>query len=187
MTNLTPELSQEGLKYNLRYDPLTGDLTSELTQEILKYHLNYDPLTGVFTWLRPLAYIVKPGDIAGNVNLRGYRRISVLNKPYLEHRLAFLYMTGHWPAHNIDHINGVFADNRWCNLREATQQQNLRNRKCRGQSGIKNVYKEHNVWQVRFTINKVIVSYGSYKTIEEAEQRALQVRARLHGDFCNNK
>lgn len=160
--------------------------TKQLTQETLKHCLTYDPSTGEFTWVNPIARGVKPGEVAGNTNARGYRRVSVYGKSYLAHRLAFLYMTGDWPADKVDHINGCFSDNRWNNLRDATQQQNLRNTRCHGVSGIKNVYKDHNRWNVKFSVDKKSTSYGSYKTREEAEERALAVRESLHGDFCNN-
>lgn len=37
-------------------------------------------------------------------------------------------MTGEWPKDQIDHINRIKDDDRWENLREATQSQNSYNR-----------------------------------------------------------
>lgn len=50
-------------------------------------------------------------------------------------------MTGKFPSKQIDHINGVRDDNRWCNLREVDEQGNARNQKMRsdntsGQTGV---------------------------------------------------
>jgi hypothetical protein len=60
---------------------------------------------------------------------------------YREHRLAWLYMTGEWPTHEIDHINGDRVDNRFCNLREATASENRWNSRKRvnNTSGYKGV------------------------------------------------
>lgn len=57
------------------------------------------------------------------------------------HRLAWFYVHGRWPTADIDHINGNRDDNRLCNLREATRQQNIQNSKRRSdnRSGIKGV------------------------------------------------
>ncbi len=68
-----------------------NQMAQELAQSRLKELLHCDPETGVFTWNVPVARMAKPGGVAGNTNARGYRRISLLNKSYLAHRLAFLY------------------------------------------------------------------------------------------------
>ena len=46
---------------------------------------------------------------------------------YVAHRLAWLYMTGEWPRHEIDQINLDRSDNRFCNLRPANRSQNSAN------------------------------------------------------------
>jgi hypothetical protein len=38
-------------------------------------------------------------------------------KHYPAHRVAYLYMTGEWPAQWVGHINRDQTDNRWANLR----------------------------------------------------------------------
>lgn len=89
-----------------------------LTQERLKELLTYEPATGVFRWRERRGNqgggCVAPGDEAGSVYKNGYRMIGVGGRRYGAHRLAFLYMTGAFPPAEVDHINGVPADNRWC-------------------------------------------------------------------------
>ena len=36
--------------------------------------------------------------------------------------------TGEWPLYEIDHINRIKTDNRWCNLRDVTCTVNLQNK-----------------------------------------------------------
>lgn len=97
-----------------------------LTQEELKQKLIYDPETGIFTWIpRPRSF--RRNYVAGGQMLNGYITIGV-GKPYLAHRLAFLYMTGQFPTNQVDHINRIRNDNRWCNLRDATSSENSFNK-----------------------------------------------------------
>jgi hypothetical protein len=99
----------------------------ELTQTLLKLHLHYDSETGVFTRLISTNGGVCIGDIAGTVHPTKYRFIQVAKNMYAAHRLAFLYMTGEFPPHDVDHINGARNDNRWANLRAVTRYENTQN------------------------------------------------------------
>jgi len=91
--------------------------------------LFYDPNTGVFTW-RLNRGGRKAGSVAGRGgHQRGYRLIGVDGKTYLEHRLAWLYVTGEWPQDEVDHIDGKTDNNRIANLRQASRVQNSQNSK----------------------------------------------------------
>lgn len=98
-----------------------------LTQERLKELLAYDPESGWFTW-RVNNSVAKPGERAGGMHGLGYRMIGLEYKKYLEHSLAYFYMTGEWPTLQIDHLNRNKTDNRWANLRHGTRSENGHNK-----------------------------------------------------------
>lgn len=105
----------------------------------LRELLSYDPDTGVFIWkARPEHLFPRQrdwktwnsrfaGTVAGNVNVHGYRAIMVFRKLHYAHRIAWVMHTGAWPENQIDHINQQRDDNRICNLREVTNQENMKN------------------------------------------------------------
>jgi hypothetical protein len=103
--------------------------TSDLTAAHLRSILHYDAASGRFTWLRA-APGRRAGSAAGCVNKRlGYRVIRIVQTLFYEHRLAWLYTHGEWPAFEIDHINGDRSDNRLSNLRSVTRRVNQQNQR----------------------------------------------------------
>jgi hypothetical protein len=124
-----------------------------ITHKELAERVSYDPDTGILRWKVKPAQRVKIGDAIGTKNSKGYLTSWQQGKAYQTHRLIWLLMKGEWPKGQIDHINGNKADNRWCNLREATQAQNLMNRLRlgRGTSRAAGVYwsKRENKWKAQ--------------------------------------
>lgn len=103
-------------------------MRAELTLDFLRSILHYEPETGRFTWLVSRMWRIKAGDVAGHVlATNGYRRINIRGKVYFAHRLAFFYMTGKWPAGDVDHKLGHRDDNRWSQIRPATRAENMMN------------------------------------------------------------
>ena len=117
-----------------------------LTLDQVSAFLCYDPDTGEFTRIAHSKSSSgrrsgksKLGAITRKPNAGGYLAISVNNKSYYAHRLAWLFGHAQWPSGAIDHINGDKLDNRLCNLRiceAATNQQNIRAAKSGNMTGL---------------------------------------------------
>lgn len=154
-----------------------------LTQSRLKELLHYCPVTGVFTWI-VARQRARCGDAAGRINHDGYRQIGIDGKRYSTHRLAWLYMTGEWPERQIDHRNGVRDDNRWSNLREATNAENGQNRGVRSNStsGFMGVTwsKKLGMWQAQIGIAGRVKYLGYFTTQEDAHAAYLAAKAKHH-------
>ena len=155
---------------------------SELTVQILKSRLRYDAEGGEFYWLTPQRLEQR----AGTKTQKGARQIHVLGTIYLEHRLAWFYMTGKWPVNQIDHRDRNPDNNKWTNLRQATHSQNAQNitaRKSPYGRGVRfMVGKRSKPWRVSVVVNgKHVHKYAS--TNSEARTMAIDLRKALHGDF----
>jgi hypothetical protein len=139
----------------------------EITPDFLRHLLHYDPLTGVWTWMNPLPRSpVRRGDIAGRITTQGRRQIRIASGFYYSSRLAWLYMTGTWPKDQIDHVNRIKDDDRWENLREATQSQNSFNREWAETNGDMRGIRPHGN---KFAVNIGTLYLGLYTTLEEAK------------------
>jgi hypothetical protein len=157
-----------------------------ITQETLKEVLHYDPKTGLFTRLKggsgPNNFI---GAIAGFLDDKGYVQICIKNKYYRAHRLAFLYMIGKFPLLYVDHIDGIKTNNKWNNLREATNSQNLQNQKKANSTnlstGLLGAHKRKNgLITASIMLNGKLKHLGYFKTSEEAHERYLEEKRRIH-------
>lgn len=145
-----------------------------ITQQELKTWLHYDPETGVFSWVKSPNTFTKTGDICKSLDKDGYIRVCLRYKTYRAHRLAFLYITGLLPHGEIDHVNGVKTDNRFCNLRMCSRSQNEYNKGLtrRNKSGVKGVWfdKSRGNWRAFATVNGKYKYLGRFSDFNEAVQ-----------------
>ena len=163
-----------------------------MDRESLVKYLDYNPDTGLFTWKPrgiPSFDKVFSGEIAGTKrDINGYHRVDIrlLNKKYLGHNLAWLFMTGSFieDGYEVDHINCDGWDNRWCNLRKATRKGNLSNRGNYRDGGLKGAYQRPNgKWQAIISHNGKAITIGTYSTQEEAHHAYCEKAKKLHGEF----
>jgi hypothetical protein len=160
--------------------------TSDMTIELLKSRLHYDPETGLFTRISKCST-----KKVGKPDKDGYITIKVDGTNYQAHRLAFMYMTGRFPV-ITDHINRVRWDNRWCNLREVSMAENLRNRRFGSSkltesgstSGHRHVYRDSrkNKWVVQVRHEGKAYYNGCHHLLEDAVMAAEELRNRLSAE-----
>jgi hypothetical protein len=156
-------------------------LTAERLREVLAYNTD----TGVFTW-RERRGPVAAGQVAGSGRKDGYRETSVDGRPYLLHRLAFMYVHGRWPVGDVDHIDRNRTNNAAANLREATRAQNNANsrRRLDNRSGHKGVVRHQNGWRARIRKDGRQICLGVHPTPEAAAAAYRRGAAEHFGEFA---
>jgi hypothetical protein len=105
---------------NIPTEPFRAELRKHELPPIdwLRARFSYDPETGVITGPRgPCTALSRKGYVV--VALTRTLRVKA-------HRLAFALMEGRWP-HLLDHEDRDKSNNRWANLREATNAENKQN------------------------------------------------------------
>lgn len=152
----------------------------KIAQERVKSLFSYDADTGNFYRKS------KPLKVAGSVNHRGYREISISGEKYQAHRLAWIYVHGDIGDFDIDHINHLKGDNRICNLRVATRAQNLQNRAPKNPNGKHSRYvgvswnKNERKWVSSIMVNGVTHRLGYFNDEEEAASAYIAAKSKLH-------
>lgn len=164
--------------------------TQFITQKQIMEYLEYNPETGVFTAAKTHGALWRKGKVVGHKNKSGYITITLLGKLRKAHRLAWIYVYGEdIDRYEIDHINGDKSDNRICNLRISSHQQNMFNmkKKSTNKSGVKGVHfdKRCNKWRAQTSINKKRVHLGLFDAIESAEKAIREFMVANHKEFIN--
>jgi HNH endonuclease len=152
-----------------------------LDRDTLRDLLQYDPELGTFAWRSS-----RSGQKARVGCIKdGYLVIRLLGRVYRAHRLAWLYAHGHWPAHQIDHIDGDRLNNQLDNLRDVTRAENSQNRDTAG------VYRRGNTWRALIgaggVAHKQTVHLGSFRSKEEARAAYLHAKSMMHPGFVPSR
>jgi hypothetical protein len=156
----------------------------------LRELLSYAPETGLWTWLIDRGGTARAGTLAGAKDGRGYNQIRIDGSKHRSCRLAVLYMTGEWPAAQVDHIDRDRSNDRWLNLREASSSQNRGNCTVRSDSylGIKGVHFDKRVksrpFRAHIRINGKLNHLGCFETAELASAAYAYAATRYFGDFA---
>ena len=160
-----------------------------LSQDRLKEILDYDKETGIFTWLLSKGR-AKSGDVAGTHQKSGYIQIQIDGINYKAHRLAFLFVVGFLPENYVDHYDRCPSNNIWSNLREVSQQCNLRNSKvsCNNTSGVTGVSwnKACGKWQAYIVIDNKLKHQGYFKNLDDAARARWEAEIKYGFPNCNS-
>jgi HNH endonuclease/AP2 domain-containing protein len=149
--------------------------------------LRYYPRLGILRWIKSPVNVTPVGSVAGFTMQHGYRCICFRGRYYLEHRVAWYLKTGKWPK-PLDHKDGNRANNKWANLREATNSQNQGNKK-KGRnntSGYKGVcwHKPSRSWCAMIELNGRQKWLGRHDTPELAHAAYIKAARTHFGEFA---
>lgn len=159
-----------------------------ISQAELLALVHYEPESGIFTW-RVSRGRCRAGAVAGSLThtVSPYIHIRVGSRNYYAHRLAWLYVTGEWPASDLDHKDLDGTNNRFSNLREVTHQQNMFNRTVQADNrlGVKGVRSvKSGSFVATITLSGKRHHLGSFASIDAAAAAYREAADRLHGEFA---
>ena len=151
--------------------------------------IRYDPVTGLFYRKVGTGKGAHVGAVCGTITSKGYVCISLRQKRYMAHRLAFLLMLGEFQSGIVDHINMSKSDNRWSNLRVCDKFLNAGNAKAHKDSktGVKGVSPWNGYYKSTIGVNNKQVTIGYFKDVETA-RLAYEKYAKDHfGEFARSE
>lgn len=164
--------------------------------ERIRQLLAYEPSTGVLTWrVRTPSNRANnafntqfAGKPAGIINSRGYVVVKLLGRIVRAHRLIWVLMTGEWPENGVDHRRGDPANNKWTNLRPATQLQNGGNRALNvnnttGASGVYRV-RSNGRWSARIFVAGKDIALGRFVQFEDAVAARKAAEIHYRGEYA---
>ncbi len=128
------------------------------------------------------------GKPAGSVNSEGYVLIGLTvdgrRRAIKRSHIVWALTRGSWPDAQIDHINGVRADDRPENLRRAEAGENVRNSNfSRGASGVRGVYKSRDGWASSICLDGERHFLGEFVRVDEAASAYERASKLLHAEF----
>jgi hypothetical protein len=161
------------------------DIRALPSQEELRRLFDYDPLTGELRWQRSQGSRLA-GALAGRIRPDGYLIVGISRVYYLSHRLIWKMVLGSDPVAFVDHRDGNKLNNRWDNLRAATNGQNLQNSKLRrdNTSGVKGVHPYRNRWVATISAGHGQIILGRFISKQDAIAVRAKAEKTLHGQYA---
>lgn len=164
--------------------------------EYLLECFDYNPETGELRWkARPQEHfatsqawkrwITQFSETTAGHLQKGYIVVKMDGRNFRVHRVIWKMMTGADPSLEIDHKDGVRANNRWANLRLATDSEQNWNSKLRktNTTGRRGVSRRAGRWQASIHMHGAKRHLGYFSTVEEASLAYETVASGLHGEF----
>lgn len=141
----------------------------------------YSPQTGMFYRNpQPHKHQAKVGPLV-TTKRDGYIRYKTLKRDLSAARMAFVFMGSLVPDDmEVDHINGVKTDNRFCNLRLVTFRQNQNNRQIHRDGHLPGTTKtKAGNWESGCTHKGRSYFFGTHKTPTLAHKAYLEGTRKL--------
>jgi HNH endonuclease len=156
---------------------------TKVTHDLLLEDFIYDKETGVLSRRRDWSN-------AATKTVRGALQVFVRGAGiFTAHRVIWFWVTGAWPDKFIDHINGDPTDNRWDNLRLATNAENLRAKRApsKAASGLRGAHKNTGTkkFRARITVDYKPIHLGYFDTREEAHAAYQNAARKYFGEFAS--
>lgn len=165
----------------------SGVSKPRITADELRARVHYDPQTGAFTWRTShfKRFVGKPaGTIWRRKKQAGYQ-LRFDGVSYRAHIIAWLYMTGEWPSAIVDHKDCDGRNNRWINLRLATDaQSNANRRRQENSTGFKGVSRMGRSFKAGIMVNKKGIHLGTFKTPQQAHAAYAAAAQKYFGEFA---
>ena len=159
--------------------PSTLTARSAVTPDFVRARYHYDPSTGKVFRRLPTGELRRVGHRTKD----GYYATRIHHKQFFLHRLAWVLVTGDWPADEIDHVNGDRLDNRLCNLRDVSRRINLenqRNGRRKNAAGFLGVHQAGTRWRAQIGVHGRTIRLGYFDSAEQAAAAYLDAKRRLH-------
>lgn len=148
---------------------------------------------GTLVWLKPpKRHPGLKGRPAGGLKQTNigqwYWYVQIDGRKTKRARVVFCMTRGRWPHPEVDHINGDSCDDRPTNLREATREQNIWNRRGQRKASVLprgvTVASPSGRFKARITCNKTKYALGTFDTVHEAERAYRAARRLFFGEFA---
>lgn len=167
-----------------------------LTADDVRALFSYDPVSGLLTWKARLGddpstkswntkHANKP---AGCLGKRGYVNVLIFRVTFKAHRVIWAIQTGAWPSFDVDHWDGVRSNNRWDNLRPATNALNRANSKrpSTNSTGFKGVsfYRKWGRYVASIKVNGRSYYLGGFAGPEDAHRAYVEAAKKHFGPFA---
>ena len=159
-----------------------------ITYEQVRDAIIYEPKSGIIRW-RNKCGSGKNGVYVGWYDkIKGYHQLEIFGRSYKAHRIIWLYMRGYLPEKQIDHINRNKEDNRWCNLREASQQCqsqncNIAKNNTTGITGV--TLRKNGKFRAMIRYNDKLISLGTYNNLTQAVFARYSAEVKYKWISCN--
>lgn len=164
-----------------------------LTHARLLELLTYLPEAGRLFWRTGKRAGTEAGGLSAGDGSRKKEprwRIAIDSHSYSRAKVAWFYMTGVLPDHDVDHRDTDSLNDRWENLRAATRSQQQANTRCykSNKFGLKGVHRLEGAREKPFRAmiqkDKRRISLGYFETEAQAFAAYTAAAQQLHGEFA---